>query len=144
LTSVQQIWQSGVNHVPGPIPVRGGGRTSRSVKPMPSGRDENDPSPAAISGVRTYEPGSADQLTASPRPDITPSDPGAREVLARTVALQAVVYGLPSVYQYASMCAQCAPSGDDDLWSLNEFSHSREPAGPNYQAFRVPNVDTLY
>ncbi|WP_280414304.1 DUF1254 domain-containing protein [Nocardia carnea] len=111
---------------------------------MPSGRDENDPSPSAISGVRTYEPGSADQLTASPRPDITPSGPGAREALARMLALQAVVYGLPSVYQYASMCAQCAPSGDGDLWSLNEFSHSREPAGPDYQAFRVPNVDTLY
>ncbi|MFI5718201.1 DUF1254 domain-containing protein [Nocardia sp. NPDC051750] len=107
---------------------------------MHSGRDENEPS----TDLRTYEPGSADQLTASPRPDIVPHDSGARELLTRMLTLQAVVYGLPSVYQYASMCAQCAPSGADDLWQLNEFAHSREPAGPDYQAFRVPNVDTLY
>ncbi|WP_280402425.1 DUF1254 domain-containing protein [Nocardia carnea] len=111
---------------------------------MHSGRYDNEPSSSAAIGLRTYELGSAEQLTASPRPDILPNDPGARELLTRMLSLQAVVYGLPSVYQYASMCAQCAPSGADDLWRLNEFAHSREPAGPDYRAFRVPNVDTLY
>ncbi|MCX0269164.1 DUF1254 domain-containing protein [Nocardia zapadnayensis] len=100
--------------------------------------------PTATTTPRTYDPGSADQLTASSRPDIAPADPGAREPLARALSLQAVVYGLPSAYQYASMCAQCAPTGDDNLWTLNEFRHSRQLAGPSYQAFRVPNVDTLY
>jgi hypothetical protein len=100
--------------------------------------------PTSTTAPRTYDPGSADQLTASLRPDIAPEDPGARQSLARALSLQAVIYGLPSVYQYASMCAQCAPTGDDNLWTLNEFRHSRQLAGPSYRAFRVPNVDTLY
>lgn len=111
---------------------------------MHTGRDEERPLSTATTTPRIYDPGSADQLTASSRSDIAPRDPGARESLARALSLQAVIYGLPSAYQYASMCTQCAPTGDDNLWALNEFAHSRQLAGPSYQAFRVPNVDTLY
>ncbi|MEU4432528.1 DUF1254 domain-containing protein [Nocardia rhamnosiphila] len=111
---------------------------------MDNGREETRPSRTAATGLRTYDPDTADQLISSSRGDITPNGPGARESLARALSFQAVIYGLPSVYQYASMCAQCAPIGDDDRWTLNEFAHSRRLAGPAYQAFRVPNVDTLY
>ncbi|WP_280181998.1 DUF1254 domain-containing protein [Nocardia farcinica] len=96
------------------------------------------------SAVAVYDPASAEQLTASQRFDVVPSQARAREKLARALTMQAVVYGLPSVYQYASMCAQCAPAENGSNWKLGEFAHGRAIAGPGYQAFRVPNVDTLY
>ncbi|MEV2226765.1 DUF1254 domain-containing protein [Nocardia vinacea] len=94
--------------------------------------------------VAAYDPSQADQFSVSDRADTAPTDPTARRIYARTLAMQAVIYGLPSVYQYASMCAQCAPETGSATWRLNTFVHSREIAGPGYRAFRVPNVDTLY
>ncbi|AFR51293.1 DUF1254 domain-containing protein [Gordonia sp. KTR9] len=95
-------------------------------------------------GYTTYDPATADQLTCSSADDVRPISPWARRSLARAVAQQAVIYGLPSVYQYASMCAQCAPDDEEAPWRLNELEHARRPADARYQPFRVPNVDTLY
>ncbi|MFT4395365.1 DUF1254 domain-containing protein [Gordonia lacunae] len=92
----------------------------------------------------TYDPAAADQLTSSSAPDIRPVSASARRSLARAASHQAVIYGLPSVYQYAAMCAQCAPDAEGAPWRLDELDHARRPADARYQPFRVPNVDTLY
>ncbi|OZC72539.1 hypothetical protein CH306_02350 [Rhodococcus sp. 15-725-2-2b] len=94
--------------------------------------------------MRTYDANSADQLTAIDTADIVPSDAVDRQEWARSSVLQAVIYGLPSVYQYAAMCSACAPPGSDDPWALDTLVHERTIAGADFEAFRVPNVDTLY
>lgn len=94
--------------------------------------------------MRMYDPRSADQLTAIDAVDVRPADAVDRQEWARSLAMQAVIYGLPSVYQYASMCDACAPAGSDDQWTLDTLVHERSIAGAGFQPFRVPNVDTLY
>ena len=42
------------------------------------------------------------------------------------------------------MCDQTAVREDGGWGGLNEFTHQTEIAGPDFSAFRVPNVDTLY
>ncbi|UUE28375.1 DUF1254 domain-containing protein (plasmid) [Rhodococcus qingshengii] len=84
----------------------------------------------------------ADQHSHTDAPDITPTT-AARKELAWALTMQAVIYGLPSVYQYASMCAACAPA-EGTGWTLNTLVHERKTAGAGFQPFRVPNVDTLY
>lgn len=81
-----------------------------------------------------------DQLQVSTRPDLVPADASARRELARMIAFDGVVYGLPAVYQYAQMCRHYAVEG----CALGAFLHERELARPGFAAFRVPNVDTLY
>lgn len=95
-------------------------------------------------GLAQYDPSLADQLTATCAKDILPPGEGSRTTFASLLTQLAVVYGLPSVYQYASMCASCAPQDVAAAWRLNVFTHEREFAGAGYQPFRVPNVDTLY
>jgi hypothetical protein len=92
----------------------------------------------------SYDPTEATQLSASARADIVPRDGDDHENLSRTAMMQAVIYGLPSVYQYASMCSTSAPKTPADPWRLNTFAHDRRIADSTYKAFRVPNVDTLY
>ena len=94
--------------------------------------------------MRMYDAKSADQLTATDAADVLPSDAVDRQEWARSSVMEAVIYGLPSVYQYAGMCTTCAPVGSDDSWALNTLVHERTIAGADFQAFRVPNVDTLY
>ncbi|MGZ8178796.1 DUF1254 domain-containing protein [Williamsia sp. SKLECPSW1] len=93
---------------------------------------------------RVYDPSLADQLQFSERDDITPTNADGRIALATSAAIQAVIYGMPSVLQYASMCAMCAPAVEGDPWRMNVLRHDREIASHGYQPFRVPNVDTLY
>lgn len=81
-----------------------------------------------------------DQLQRSVRPDLVPADPAARRSAARVAAFDAVVYGLPAVYQYAQMSRQHLAAG----LPLGAFVHERRLARPGFAAFRVPNVDTLY
>ncbi|KQU44209.1 hypothetical protein ASG84_12890 [Rhodococcus sp. Leaf278] len=94
--------------------------------------------------MRTYDVKSADQLTATDAADIHPSDAEDRRGWAHSVAVQAVIYGLPSVYQYAGMCDACAPAESDVQWAIDTLTHERSIAGAGFQPFRVPNVDTLY
>src|SRR4051794_38074942 len=42
------------------------------------------------------------------------------------------------------MCEQTRVLADGSWAGLNEFTHQRHIAGPDFVAFRVPNVDTLY
>ncbi|PZT93360.1 MAG: hypothetical protein DI630_27315 [Gordonia sp. (in: high G+C Gram-positive bacteria)] len=91
-----------------------------------------------------YDVSHADQLTATRAKDIRPQGDESRRAFASLLTQLAVVYGLPSVYQYASMCASCAPRSAEEDWRVNVLSHERAIAGAGYQAFRVPNVDTLY
>lgn len=81
-----------------------------------------------------------DQRQVSSRPNLVPADPDARRELARVVAFDAVVYGLPAAYQYAQMCRQDAEPGRVP----GQLVHERHLARPGFAAFRVPNVDTLY
>jgi hypothetical protein len=94
--------------------------------------------------MRTYDPSSADQIAATEAADVHPSDALDRQRWAQSLAMHAVVYGLPSVYQYAGMCDACAPAADGERWATNSLVHERTIAGAEFQAFRVPNVDTLY
>jgi hypothetical protein len=94
--------------------------------------------------MRMYDPSSADQIAATDAADVHPSDSLDRQQWAQTLAMHAVVYGLPSVYQYAGMCDACAPAADGERWATNSLVHERTIAGAEFQAFRVPNVDTLY
>jgi hypothetical protein len=81
-------------------------------------------------------------LVASERDDLVPRDPAARATWCRALGLQAVVYGTPAALQYAQLCAQVLAPGAPGR--LAAFRHERIPAGPDFGAFRAPNVDTLY
>ncbi|MFJ6095774.1 DUF1254 domain-containing protein [Williamsia muralis] len=95
-------------------------------------------------GFARYHPMRADQLSSSTAKDVVPLGDKSKAALASSLMQLAVMYGLPSVYQYASMCAACAPEGGRGAWRLNLLNHERDIAGAGYQPFRVPNVDTLY
>lgn len=89
-----------------------------------------------------YDDAWVPQLQRSQRPDIVPRDASARRAWVAGLAMQATVYGLPAVLQYAQMCAQCLAK--DAPGAMFRLQHDRDLAGPDYRAFRVPNVDTLY
>jgi hypothetical protein len=67
-----------------------------------------------------------------------------RIATTRSLAFDAVIYGLPSVMQYAQMHAQAVNDRDPRHVGFNRFSHDSELAGPGYEAFKTPNADTLY
>lgn len=90
--------------------------------------------------LRTYTFDRVAQHAPTRDPDIVPADPGAASLLASALALEATLYGMPAVLQYAQMCAQ-ALVGEG---GLNHFVHRPGLAGPDHHEFRVPNVDTLY
>lgn len=85
-----------------------------------------------------------DQFDPTPAGDVLPKDPAARTALARAVAMEAVIYGLPSVYQYREMFAQAVDRASPRYVGFNRFAHDRDLAGPDYRAFKTPNSDTLY
>jgi hypothetical protein len=76
--------------------------------------------------------------------DVLPKDPAARRSQARALAMEAVLYGLPSVYQYREMYAQALNRDGPRYVGFNRFVHDRDLAGPDYRAFKSPNSDTLY
>ena len=60
------------------------------------------------------------------------------------LAMDATIYGLPSVYQYVQMHNQAVDRASPTYTGFDEFDHQRDVATPDFNAFRTPNVDTLY
>jgi hypothetical protein len=81
---------------------------------------------------------------AVPHGVLLPRDVEDREILLRSVALQATVYGLPAYLQYKEMYRQAVDKGSSSYSGFGSFIHERTLAGPGYAAFKVPNSDTLY
>jgi len=94
--------------------------------------------------VPSYALGDVDQLQAMRWPDVCPGDDGYRQTLIRTLALDAALYGMPGVLQYAHLYKQAVDGSGPGYTGFNRFAHDRELAGPGYRAFKTPNADTLY
>jgi len=94
--------------------------------------------------LRTYELSNVDQYQATSDPDVIPAESDSAFSLSRAIGFEATLYGVPGALQYAQMCDQTAVRQDGGWGGLNEFTHQTEIAGPDFSAFRVPNVDTLY
>lgn len=94
--------------------------------------------------VPSYSEALVEQRLPARSPDILPGDPAARRQWARLLAADATVYGTASVLQYQQMHAQAVDKASDQYSGFNVFAHGRQLAGPDYQAFKSPNVDTLY
>jgi hypothetical protein len=92
----------------------------------------------------SYPLQAVDQFAPTPAGDVLPRDPAARTALARALAMEAVIYGLPAVYQYREMYQQALDPKSPRYTGFNRFAHDRELAGPDYKAFKSPNSDTLY
>ncbi|WP_068875329.1 MULTISPECIES: DUF1254 domain-containing protein [unclassified Phenylobacterium] len=92
----------------------------------------------------SYPLQAVDQFAPTPAGDVVPRDPAARSQLARALAVEAAIYGLPSVYQYREMFAQAVDQANPRYVGFNRFAHDRDLAGPDYKAFKSPNSDTLY
>lgn len=89
--------------------------------------------------LRTYTFDGVAQHAPTSDPDIVPTDPRAASTLASALALEATLYGMPAVLQYAQLCEQVM----GEAGALNQFVHRADLAGPDHREFRVPNVDTL-
>lgn len=98
----------------------------------------------AAAQIPTYDLGKVVQFEASPALDTIPADPAARRSNAETIAMDATIYGLPAVLQYAEMYAQALSPTDKRYTGFDRFAHDRALAGPDYAAFKSPNSDTLY
>jgi hypothetical protein len=94
--------------------------------------------------ARGYEFADVDQLQVEARPDVVPASPEHRERYARTLAAEATIYGLPSVYQYAQMVVQAVDSSRPTYTGFDAWLHQRDVATPEFDLFKTPNVDTLY
>ena len=92
----------------------------------------------------SYALSNVDQFDPTPNPDILPKNPAARSTLARCVATEVVIYGLPAVYEYREMFEQAIDQQSPRYVGFNRFAHDRTLADPNYKAFKSPNSDTLY
>lgn len=92
----------------------------------------------------SYALQAVDQFAPTPAGDVMPKDPSARGALARAIAMEAVIYGLPAVYQYREMFQQALDPKSPRYTGFNRFAHDRDLAGPDYKAFKSPNSDTLY
>jgi hypothetical protein len=92
----------------------------------------------------SYPLQAVDQFAPTPFGDVLPKDPVARTALARSIAMEAVIYGLPAVYQYREMFQQALDPKSPRYTGFNRFAHDRDLAGPDYKAFKSPNSDTLY
>lgn len=107
----------------------------------PSGRPDVAP---ARSGLRTYDLLAVDQLQVVDEVDALPNDDDARGCYQRMLAMDATIYGVPSVYQYAQLYEQAVDVKSASYTGFNRFLHQREIATPDFAAFKTPNVDTLY
>jgi len=92
----------------------------------------------------SYSFSDVDQFSPSPLADVIPDVPSVRRAMARVIAAEAVIYGLPSVLQYEQMYNQAINEKNPKYVGFNRFGHDRNLAGPDYTAFKVPNSDTLY
>lgn len=102
--------------------------------------------------MRSYPPDAAPsylseritQFSPTLRPDILPRDNNARTAFARSLAMDATIFGLPAVLQYREMYRQAIDRSSTRYVGFNQFLHDRDLAGPGYSAFKSPNSDTLY
>ncbi len=94
--------------------------------------------------ARGYELTDIDQFQMDGRPDVVPVDPEARTSYARMLAMDATIYGLPSVYQYAQMYVQAVDPASPTFTGFDTWLHQRDVSTPEFDAFKTPNVDTLY
>lgn len=85
-----------------------------------------------------------DQFSPTPKPDILPKEGSARTAFVHAIAMDATIYGLPSVLQYQEMFQQAVDRSNARHVGFNRFVHDRNLAGPGYRAFKSPNSDTLY
>ena len=92
----------------------------------------------------SYRLSEIDQFQAEPGHDLVPRDEASREAYARMLAMDATIYGLPSVYQYVQMHSQAVDHTSPAYTGFDTFDHQRDIATPDFNAFRTPNVDTLY
>ena len=99
---------------------------------------------SAVSGLRTYDLFAADQMQVVADLDALPNDDDARSRYQRMLAMDATIYGLPSVFQYAQLYEQAVDVNSASYTGFNRFLHQRELATPDFTAFKTPNVDTLY
>lgn len=81
-----------------------------------------------------------DLLAADLVPDVQLPPGPARSAWLRSIARDAVIYGLPAALQYAHLFHHVVRPGRE----LNSWQHGRVLAAPGYGEFRTPNVDTLY
>jgi hypothetical protein len=93
-------------------------------------------------GALGYDMNGLPQVKTSTCDDILPVDAESRASWIAALGLQATIYATPAVLQYAQMCEQVLHPGASGR--MASFSHERVPAGPDFHAFRAPNVDTLY
>jgi hypothetical protein len=100
--------------------------------------------PPQLQLARGYEFAAVDQLQIESRPDVVPEDAGSRTAYARMLAMDAAIYGLPSVYQYAQMYAQAVDDSSPTYTGFDAWLHQRDVTTPDFEAFKTPNVDTLY
>jgi hypothetical protein len=95
--------------------------------------------------LRSYDLAAVDQLEQPPTTtDLDPIDPGARAARDRLLAFDATIYGLPSAFQYPQMYEQTTDRNHPGFTGFNVFRHQRDIATPDFDAFKTPNVDTLY
>ena len=92
----------------------------------------------------SYDLARVEQMEFEDRPDLRPEDPRSRRAVAHMLAMDAAIYGLPSVYQYAQMYEQAVDRSSPVYTGFNVFHHQRAMATPEFTAFKTPNVDTLY
>jgi hypothetical protein len=92
----------------------------------------------------SYALGDVDLAQAVPIPDIVPAPENRQSSWARALAAEATVYGLPSVYQYVQMHGLAVDRSSPAYVGFNALRHDTRPAGPGYEGFKTPNVDTLY
>ena len=100
--------------------------------------------PSAAQLARGYELTEIDQFQVEAEPDALPADPAVRARYAQTLAAEATIYGLPSVYQYAQMVVQAVDASSPTYTGFDVWDHQRDVASPAFDAFKTPNVDTLY
>jgi hypothetical protein len=100
--------------------------------------------PPRLQVPRGYEFADVDQFQIEDCADVVPSGGGSRTTFARMLALDATIYGLPSVYQYAQMYVQAVDSASPGYTGFAAWFHQRDVATPAFNAFKTPNVDTLY
>jgi hypothetical protein len=103
-----------------------------------------DGAPPSVSGLRTYDLAEVDQFRLVPDVDLIPQDPGARIAHLQLLATDATIYGLASAYQYAQLHDQAVDTSSGSFTGFNRFLHQRQLATPAFDAFKTPNVDTLY
>lgn len=94
--------------------------------------------------MRTYDFSTVSQFSENQDADLVPSEREAVGALFENLSFDATVWGLTAALQYAQLSDFVWGRANGTAHRLNSFDHRGDVAGPDYQEFRVPNVDTLY